>query len=106
MSDVKIHLLQMSWRRPRYAQERGIMPMANAVATLGARSTVMRLTPDAIATALLEISLEAAKLRFFTSSSAFTGTGALSMINMEHVVIATTEHIPCIAAPGRSRCVR
>ena len=61
--------------------------MAAAFAIPGAGSTVMRLTLDATVTALVEISLEAAKFRCHMDS---TITGAVPMITVERIVGVTT----------------
>ena len=61
--------------------------MAAAVATRGAGFTAISLILDAIATALLGISLAAAKLRCQVK---FTITGAVPMTIVERIALATT----------------
>ena len=92
---MKIHLLQMSYCRPRHTQERRVSGrLATAVATPGAGSTVIVLPLDATAIPAMLASMEAAKLKCHITSSTFTGTGAVPVKTVEHIVSATATHLP------------
>ena len=92
---MKIHLLQMSYCRLRYAQERRVSGrLATAFATAGAGSTVIILPLDASAIPMaMRPSMEAAKFRCHITPSSFTGTGAVPVKTVEHVVSATATYL-------------